>query len=143
MIVTIQMWIAPISYSNHSAAVIAEAIEVDSKPFKSILPFEVKCYMTCMYKKLHCILCLLFVLNIVHVINFREFHYPRKFFNNEMFPDYGTLIFPYWPSVPYWPMIYSDGHGTAEFITDLKVFQALLYPVFPGRMGSSSQLVLC
>ena len=38
----IQMWIAPISYSNRSAAVIAEAIEVDSKPFKSILPFEVK-----------------------------------------------------------------------------------------------------
>ena len=48
MIVTIQMWIVPISYSNPSAAVIAEAIEVDSKPFKSILPFEVKvlqCYM--------------------------------------------------------------------------------------------------
>ena len=44
MIVTIQMWIAPISYSNRSAAVIAEAIEVDSKPFKSILPFEVKVF---------------------------------------------------------------------------------------------------
>ena len=50
MIVTIQMWITPISYGNRSAAVIAEAIEVDSKPFKSVLPFEVKCYMTCMYK---------------------------------------------------------------------------------------------
>ena len=49
MIVTIQMWIAPISYSNRLAAVTAEAIEVDSKPFKSILPFKVKCYM-CMYK---------------------------------------------------------------------------------------------
>ena len=36
--VTIQMWIAPISYSNRSAAVIAEAIEVDSKPFESVLP---------------------------------------------------------------------------------------------------------
>ena len=44
MIVTIQMWIAPISYSNPSAAVIAEAIEVDSKSFKSILPFEVKVF---------------------------------------------------------------------------------------------------
>ena len=31
-IVMIQMWIAPISYTNHSAAVITEAIEVDSKP---------------------------------------------------------------------------------------------------------------
>ena len=31
MIVTIQMWIPPISSSNRSAAVIAEAIEVDSK----------------------------------------------------------------------------------------------------------------
>ena len=40
----IQMWIAPISYSNRSAAVIAEAIEVDSKPFKSILHFEVKVF---------------------------------------------------------------------------------------------------
>ena len=37
MIVAIQMWIAPISSSNRSAAVIAEKIEVDSKPFKSIL----------------------------------------------------------------------------------------------------------
>ena len=44
MIVTIQMWIAPISYNNCLAAVIAEAIEVDSKPFKSILPFEVKVF---------------------------------------------------------------------------------------------------
>ena len=48
MIVTIQMWIAPriapISYSNRSAAVITEAIEVDSKPFKSILPFKVKVF---------------------------------------------------------------------------------------------------
>ena len=53
MIVTIQIWIAPISYSNCSAAVVTEAIEVDSKPFKSILPFKVKvlqCYM-CMYKQ--------------------------------------------------------------------------------------------
>ena len=38
------VWIAPISYSNCSAAVIAEAIEVDSKPFKSILPFKVKVF---------------------------------------------------------------------------------------------------
>ena len=44
MIVTIQMWNAPISYSNRLAAVITEAIEVDSKPFKSILPFEVKVF---------------------------------------------------------------------------------------------------
>ena len=48
IIVTIQMWIAPrialISYSNCSAAVIAKAIGVDSKPFKSILPFKVKVF---------------------------------------------------------------------------------------------------
>ena len=44
MIVTIQMWIALLSYSNRSAAIIAEAIEVDSKPFKTILPFEVKIF---------------------------------------------------------------------------------------------------
>ena len=52
MIVMIQMWIAAISSSSRSATVIAEAIEVDSKPFKFILSFEVKvfqCYM-CMYK---------------------------------------------------------------------------------------------
>ena len=63
MIVTIQMWIAPIPYSNRSAAVIAEAIEVDSKPFKSILPFEVKCYM-CMYEQTS-----LHTLFIIHVKN--------------------------------------------------------------------------
>ena len=44
MIVTIQMWIAPISSSSRSAAIIAEAIEVGSKPFKFILPFEVKVF---------------------------------------------------------------------------------------------------
>ena len=33
-----------LSYSNRSAAVISEAIEVDSKPFKSILPFEIKVF---------------------------------------------------------------------------------------------------
>ena len=37
MIVTVQMWNAPISSSSRLAAVIAEAIEVDNKPFKSIL----------------------------------------------------------------------------------------------------------
>ena len=88
---TIQMWIAPISYSNRSAAVIAEAIEVDNKPFESILPFEVSVTCACM-NKLHCIPCLLFVLKIVRVINFRGFHYPRKFFNNEIFPDYGIIF---------------------------------------------------
>ena len=44
MIVTIQMWVAPISSSSHSAVVITEAIEVDTKPFKYILPFEVKVF---------------------------------------------------------------------------------------------------
>ena len=33
------------------------------------------------------------MLKIVRVINFREFHYPRKFFNNEIFPDYGRSRF--------------------------------------------------
>ena len=85
--------IAPISYSNRSArAVIAEAIEVDSKPFKCILPFKVSVTCACI-NKLHCIPCLLFVLKIVRVINFRGFHYPRKFFNNEIFPNYGTITF--------------------------------------------------
>ena len=67
--------IAPISYSNRSAAVIAEAIEVDSKPFKCILPFEVTVTYACI-NKFHCIPCLLLVLKIVRVINFRGFHYP-------------------------------------------------------------------
>ena len=87
--VTIQMWIASISYSNRSAAVIAEAIEVDSKPFESFFPFKVSVTCACM-NKLHCIPCLLFVLKIVRVINFCGFHYPRKIFNNEIFPDYDT-----------------------------------------------------
>ena len=58
----IQMWITPISYSNRSAAVIAEAIEVDSKPFKCILPFEVSVTCACI-NKLHCLPCLLCVKN--------------------------------------------------------------------------------
>ena len=63
MIMTIQMWIALNSSSNHSVAVIAEAIEIDSKPFKSILPFEVSVTCACI-NKLHCIPCLLFMLKI-------------------------------------------------------------------------------
>ena len=70
--------------------IIAETVEVDSKLFKPILPLEVKCYMTCMYKKRHCIPYLLLMLKIVRVINFRWFHYPRRFFNNEIFPNYGN-----------------------------------------------------
>ena len=66
----------------------AQAIEVDSKPLKSILPFEVSVTCACM-NKLHYIPCLLFMLKIVHVINFCGFHYPQIFFNNEIFPDYG------------------------------------------------------
>ena len=77
MIVTIQMWIAPISYSNRSAAIIAEAI-VDSKPL-NLFSFEVSITCACI-NKLYCIPCLLFVLKIVRVINFCGFHYPRKFF---------------------------------------------------------------
>ena len=41
MIVTIQMWIDFISSSSFPAAAIAEVIEVDNKPFKFILRFEV------------------------------------------------------------------------------------------------------
>ena len=48
-IVTIQMWISPISSNSRSEAFIAEAIEVDNKPFKPILLFEVKGNMR-MYK---------------------------------------------------------------------------------------------
>ena len=84
------MCIAPISYSSRSTAVIVQAIEVGSKPFKSILSFEVSVTRACM-NKLHCIPCLLFVLKIVHVINFRGFHYPRKIFNNEIF--FQTTVF--------------------------------------------------
>ena len=51
MIMMIQMWIAPISSCSRLAEIIAEAIEIYSKPFKLILLSEVKefqCYM-CMY----------------------------------------------------------------------------------------------
>ena len=39
---TIQIRIDLISSSSHSTAIIAEAMEVDYKPFKFILPFQVK-----------------------------------------------------------------------------------------------------
>ena len=52
MIMKIQMLIDLITSSSRLTAVIIEAMEVNNKPFKFILPFEVKvfqCY-TCMYK---------------------------------------------------------------------------------------------
>ena len=77
---TIQMWIAPISYSNCSAAVIAEAIKVDINLF-SLSKLKSSYSVTCAcINKLHCIPCLLFVLKIVRVIKFRGFHYPQKNF---------------------------------------------------------------
>ena len=95
MIMTIQMWIAPISYSNRSAAVNSEAIEVDSKlnllNLFSLSKLKYSNVTCACINKLHYIACLLFVLKIVHVINFRGFHYPRKFFNNEIFPDYSII----------------------------------------------------
>ena len=42
MIVTIQKWIDLISSSSPSTAVITEEMELDNKPYKFILPFEVK-----------------------------------------------------------------------------------------------------
>ena len=100
LIVTIQMWITPISSSSRSAAVITETIEVDTKPFKSILPFKVKLFQryTCMYKQsfIAQLPCLLFVLKNFRVINFRRFHYPQNFFNNEIFPDYSIPAYVIW-----------------------------------------------
>ena len=46
MILKIQMWIAFISSSSCSAAVIAEAIEVDNKPYKFIFLLKLK-YSRC------------------------------------------------------------------------------------------------
>ena len=37
------------------------------------------------------------MVNCFHVINFRGFHYLRKFFSNEIFPDYGMLWAAYMP----------------------------------------------
>ena len=49
----------------------------------------------------------------------------------------GTLIFPCWLSAPFWPMIYPDGHSTAEFVRAVIVFQSSLNPVLPGRASYS------
>ena len=95
LIVMIQMWIDFISSSSRSAVVIAEAIEVDNKPFKFILPFEVSVTCACINKTS------LRTLFIIHVKFFscKKFLWvslPMKIFNNEIFPDYGihTLIQP-------------------------------------------------
>ena len=32
------------------------------------------------------------MLKLFRIINFRGFHYPKKFFNNKIFPDYGILL---------------------------------------------------
>ena len=90
MIVTIQMWIAPriapISYNNHSAAVIAKGIEVANLlNLFSLSKLKYSSVTRACINKLHCIPYLLFVLKIVRVINFRGFHYPRKFFNNDIY----------------------------------------------------------
>ena len=49
----------------------------------------------------------------------------------------GTLIFPCWPSAPFWPIIYLDGHNKADFVSAVKVFRSSLVPVLPGRAGNS------
>ena len=98
IIVTIQMWIPlgipPISSSSHSVAVIAEAVEVDSKlnllnPFSLLKLKYSNVACACINKtSLH----IAGTLFIFRVINFRGFHCPRKFLNNEIFPDYGIFM---------------------------------------------------
>ena len=61
---------------------------------------------------------------------------PRCIWHGANTHKVGSLILPCLPSAPYWSVMYSDGHSTAKFITDLKILQASLYPVLPGRMGS-------
>ena len=67
------------------------SLEVDNKPLKFILPFEVK-YSSVTSVCIKVSLCLLFMLKFFRVINFRRFHYPRKFFSNKIFPDHGTFL---------------------------------------------------
>ena len=67
------------------------SLEIDNKPLKFILLFEVKvfqCYArVCVNKN--------FIVFIIHVknfcvINFCGFHYPRNFLATKYFPDYGS-----------------------------------------------------
>jgi len=45
----------------------------------------------------------------------------------------GTLVFPCWPSAPYWLMIYPNGRDTVTFISDL---ESTCQQVLPGRSGN-------
>ena len=49
--------------------------------------------LCCVYIYVDCTTCCYSLLKIFRVINFRGFSQPRKYFNNENFPNYGKPCF--------------------------------------------------
>jgi len=49
----------------------------------------------------------------------------------------GTLVVPYWPSAPFWPMIYPGSVEPAAFIKNLRVFPKDFQPVNMGTSGNA------
>ena len=55
----------------------------------------------------------------------------------------GTLIFPCWPSAPYWPLLYPDGQSTAGLSLTSKYFRLLRTQLSREEAVVVSQHVIC
>ena len=51
-----------------------------------------------------------------------------------------TLVFPCWPSAPYWPMIYPNGQDVADFISEFRLLESYRQP---ADRATTFQIVIC
>ena len=49
----------------------------------------------------------------------------------------GTLIVPYWPSAPFWPLVHPAVGSFANFVTDVRDIPLSELLILPGLSGSS------
>ena len=49
----------------------------------------------------------------------------------------GTLIVPYWPSGPFWPLVHPSAGSFAEFVTERRELPLSELLILPGLSGSS------
>ena len=62
---------------------------------------------------------------------------PRVIRHAQNTKSQGTLVIPKWLSSPFWPLLFPDGSGPAEFVAawiELPLYDEL---ILPGILGSS------
>ena len=62
---------------------------------------------------------------------------PRVVLHTKKCAAKATLLIPEWPSAPFWPMLFPDGHHTEAFVTDKEVIDKSDLVVHPRNSGAN------